>query len=103
MKTCQQRLRQHSAKLGIAIHENLGAIESFEKTPTGVQMIFSKDGHRNGAEATVVVAVGWAAQTAGLCLATAGVESDHRGCVKLDGYGRTSARISSRRGMSPVA
>jgi len=76
---------------GIAVHENFGAIDSFEKTPAGVRMIFSKDGRRDSAEATlVVVAVGWEAKTAGLSLATAGVETDHRGFVKVDGYGRTS-------------
>ena len=54
-------------------------------------MIFSKDRHRDSAEAAlVVVAVGWVAKTAGLSLATAGVETDHRGFVKVDGYGRTS-------------
>ena len=31
---------------GIVVRENFGAIESFEKTPTGVRMIFSKDGVR---------------------------------------------------------
>ena len=78
-------------ELGIAVHEDIGAIESFEKTPTGVRMIFSKDRHRDSAEAAlVVVAVGWVAKTAGLSLATAGVETDHRGFVKVDGYGRTS-------------
>jgi hypothetical protein len=41
-----------------------GAIESFEKTPTGVRMNFTKDGHRGIAKATVaVVAVGWMADT----------------------------------------
>ncbi len=77
---------------GMVVQENFGAIESFEKTPTGVRMIFSKDGHRDSAEATLaVVAVGWAADTAGLGLATAGVEIDRRGFVKVDGYLRTSA------------
>jgi len=77
---------------GIVVHENFGAIESFEKTPTGVRMIFSKNGDdRDSAEATLaVVAVGWAADTEGLSLATAGVEIDHRGFVKVDGYLRTS-------------
>ena len=76
---------------GIAVRENFGAIESFEKTPTGVRMIFSKDRHRDSAEATlVVVAVGWTANTAGLSLDTAGVETDHRGFVKVDDYCRTS-------------
>ncbi len=75
----------------IAVHENIGAIEVFEKTPTGVRMIFSRDGIQGSAEATLaVVAVGWAADTAGLSLATAGVEIDHRGFVKVDEYLRTS-------------
>ena len=77
---------------GIVVHENFGAIESFEKTPAGVRMIFSKDGNRDSAEATLaVVAVGWVANTAGLSLAAAGVETDHRGFVKVDAYLRTSA------------
>ena len=76
---------------GIAVHENFGAVEFFEKTPTGVRMIFSRNGNRESAEATLaVLAVGWVADTAGLGLATAGVETDHRGFVQVDGYLRTS-------------
>ena len=76
---------------GIVVHENFGTIESFEKTPTGVRMIFSKNGDRDSAEATLaVVAVGWVADTAGLGLAAVGVEPDLRGFVKVDGYLRTS-------------
>src|SRR5215208_3909401 len=33
-------------KSGIEVRENFGAIDSFEKTPTGVRMNFSKNGHR---------------------------------------------------------
>src|SRR5262249_38503084 len=52
---------------GIAVHETFGAIEAFEKTATCVRMIFAKDGQRFDAEATtVVVAVGWAAETSEL-------------------------------------
>jgi dihydrolipoamide dehydrogenase len=77
---------------GIVVRENFGAIESFEKTRAGVRMNFSRQGERHSAEATLaVVAVGWAADTAGLDLATAGVAVDHRGFVKVDGYLRTSA------------
>jgi pyruvate/2-oxoglutarate dehydrogenase complex dihydrolipoamide dehydrogenase (E3) component len=77
---------------GIVVRENFGKIESFEKTPGGVRMIYSKDGARDSAEAAlVVVAVGWVANTAGLSLATAGVETDHRGFVRVDDYLRTSA------------
>ena len=76
---------------GIVVHENFGTIESFEKAPTGVRMNFSKNGDRNSAEATLaVVAVGWQADTAGLHLVTAGVETESRGFVKVDGYLRTS-------------
>src|SRR5207342_266081 len=65
---------------GIVVHENIGAIQSFEKTPAGVRMIFSGNGDCDSAEAALaVVAVGWVADTAGLSLATAGVETDHRG------------------------
>ena len=49
--------------------ENFGEIESFEKTPSGVRMIFAKDGARDSAEAALaVVAVGWVANTTGLNL-----------------------------------
>jgi pyruvate/2-oxoglutarate dehydrogenase complex dihydrolipoamide dehydrogenase (E3) component len=77
---------------GMLVHEGFGSIESFEKTPSGVRMVFSKNGARDSAEAAVaVVAVGWAADTDGLSLATAGVETDPRGYVRVDRYLRTSA------------
>ena len=77
---------------GIVVRENFGTIEAFEKTPNGVRVVFSKDGAWDSAEAAlVVVAVGWVADTAGLSLATAGVETDHRGFVRVDAYLRTSA------------
>ena len=80
------------------MHENFGKIESFEKTPTGVRMIFSKDGVRHSAEATLaVVAVGWVADTAGLGLAAADVETDLRGFVQVDAYLRTSTPTYLRR------
>src|SRR5258705_8969208 len=72
---------------GIVVHENFGTIESFEKTPTGVRMIFSKNGDRDSAEARLaVVAGGWVADTARLSLATAGGETDHLCFVKDDEY-----------------
>jgi hypothetical protein len=36
---------------GMVVEENFDAIESFEKTPTGVPMTFSKDGRWNSTEA----------------------------------------------------
>jgi dihydrolipoamide dehydrogenase len=75
----------------IAVHENMGAIEAFEKTPAGVRMIFSRNGIQCSAEATLaIVAVGWVADTGGLSLATAGIETDQRGFIKVDEYLRTS-------------
>ena len=77
---------------GIVVREDFGKIELFEKTPSGVRMIFAKDGVRDSAEATLaVVAVGWVANTAGLKLGAVGVEFDQRGFVKVDSYLRTSA------------
>ena len=78
-------------KAGIAVHKDFGAIDSFEKTSTGVRMRFSKDGIQRSAEAALVaVAAGWVADTAGLNLSAAGVAGDHRGFVKVDEYLRTS-------------
>ena len=77
---------------GIIVHENFGAIDSFEKTSAGVRMNFSKDGKRYSAEAALaVVAAGWVANTRGLNLAAAGVLADNRGFVKVDEYLATSA------------
>ncbi len=76
---------------GIVVREDFGDIESFEKTAKGVRMNFSKDGARDTAEAAfAVVAVGWVANTTGLSLQTAGVETDSRGFVQVDAYLRTS-------------
>ena len=77
---------------GIVVREGFGAIESFEKTASGVRMVFTKEGVRDGAEAALaVVAVGWVADAGGLNLPAAGVETDSRGFVWIDAYLRTSA------------
>jgi dihydrolipoamide dehydrogenase len=77
---------------GIVVREDFGTIESFEKTPSGVRMIFSKNGAKDSAEAALaVVAIGWVADTPGLNLVAAGVETDSRGFVRVDAYLRTSA------------
>jgi dihydrolipoamide dehydrogenase len=76
---------------GIQVHENFGRIESFEKTSSGVRMIFSKNGAHHSAEAALIVAaVGWEANTASLNLSSAGVDLDHRGFVCVDSYLQTS-------------
>ena len=77
---------------GIAVQENFGTIESFEKTPSGIRMHFSKNGNRESAQAALaVVAIGWVANTAALDLSKAGVETNARGFVGVDEYLRTSA------------
>ncbi|MFL6254558.1 MAG: dihydrolipoyl dehydrogenase family protein [Pyrinomonadaceae bacterium] len=77
---------------GIEVREAFGVIESFEKTPAGVRMHFSRDGRRAEAEAALAVtAIGWAANTAGLNLARAGVETGARHFVRVDEFQRTSA------------
>jgi pyruvate/2-oxoglutarate dehydrogenase complex dihydrolipoamide dehydrogenase (E3) component len=76
---------------GVIVREDFGVIDSFEKTPNGVRIILTKDGHRDSAEAALaVVAVGWVADAAGLNLAKAGVETDSRGYVRVDNYLQTS-------------
>ena len=77
---------------GIEITENFGAIESFEKTPAGVRMMFSKNGERRDVEATLaVIAIGWTANTTGLDLPNAGIETDTRGFIQVDKFLRTTA------------
>jgi len=77
---------------GIEVRENFGTIESFEKTPAGVRMVYLKDGERRQVEATLVVtAIGWTANTTGLDLSNADIETDARGFIRIDKFLRTSA------------
>ena len=67
-------------------------IESFEKTPSGVRMNFSKDGDRDSAEASLaVVAVGWVAEHGRAESRGGGRRDRSRGFVHVDPYLRTSA------------
>lgn len=77
---------------GVVVREDFGAIDSFEKTPVGVRMWFSKEGRRESVEASLVVsAIGWKANTADLDLVTAGVLTDERGFIRVDEFLRTSS------------
>jgi dihydrolipoamide dehydrogenase len=77
---------------GIAVHEDFGEIESFEKTLTGVRMSYHRNGDRKSAEASLaVVAIGWQANTAELNLGVTGAKIDDRGFVLVDSYLQTSA------------
>jgi dihydrolipoamide dehydrogenase len=79
-------------RAGMGVHEAFGAIERFEPVPEGVRMVFAKDGKRSSLAATLVVtAVGWTANTDGLDLPRASVDTDARGFVRVDEQLRTSA------------
>jgi dihydrolipoamide dehydrogenase len=76
---------------GMVVREGFGSIDRFEQTSNGVRMLFSKDGVSDQAEAeVVVVAIGWQADTVGLNLPAAGVETTSRGYIAVDAYLRTS-------------
>ncbi|MFL5296113.1 MAG: dihydrolipoyl dehydrogenase family protein [Phenylobacterium sp.] len=77
---------------GVEVNEDFGSIECFERTPGGVRMTYAKNGVRKSAEAALaVVAVGWTAETTGLNLPGAGVETDNRGFIRTDTHQQTSA------------
>ena len=77
---------------GIAVREDFGSIESFEKTTAGIRMNFTKGGVRASAEAALaVIAVGWVANTSGMNIAAEGIDTDDRGFVKVNEYLQTSA------------
>jgi pyruvate/2-oxoglutarate dehydrogenase complex dihydrolipoamide dehydrogenase (E3) component len=68
---------------GIDVKEDFGVIDSFEKSPTGVRMRFTKDGEPQFAEASLaVIAVGWVANTSQLGLPQAAVETNRKGFIE---------------------
>jgi pyruvate/2-oxoglutarate dehydrogenase complex dihydrolipoamide dehydrogenase (E3) component len=77
---------------GVRILEHAGTIERFEPSPAGVRLVHSKNGTQAHLDATLaVVAVGWVANTDGLDLAAAGVQTDPRGYIKVDSQLRTTS------------
>lgn len=77
---------------GVRILEHAGTIERFEPCPAGVRLVYSRSGAQSHVDATLaVVAVGWVANTDGLDLAAAGVQTDPRGYIKVDSRLRTTA------------
>ena len=89
VSTAVEQAFRHS---GIDVRKEFGAIEAFEKTPTGIRMLFRKGEETLSAEATLaVIAIGWIANTEGLNLQKTGVETDNRGFIQVDQYLRTSA------------
>ena len=77
---------------GVEVHEGFGVIERFERTLTGIRMVYARDGEILGAEAELAVAaIGWTAETTALNLAAAGVTTDARGFIAVDEFQRTTA------------
>jgi len=77
---------------GITVYENFGTIGRFEKSAGGVRMTYAKNGiPRNHEASVVIVAIGWAADTAGLRLPAAGVNLNPRGYISVDSHLQTSA------------
>jgi pyruvate/2-oxoglutarate dehydrogenase complex dihydrolipoamide dehydrogenase (E3) component len=76
---------------GMIVREDFGSIDSFERIDGGVRMNFSREGVQDSVEAElVVVAIGWVADTGGLNLSAAGIQTDTRGYVAVDNCMRTS-------------
>ncbi len=72
--------------------ENFGNIDGFAQCEARVRMSYSRDGEQKIADAALVVrAIGWEADTLGLDLTAAGVETNARGFVGVDKFLQTSA------------
>ncbi len=70
---------------GVEILEHAGTIERFDPCADGVRLVYSTNGERAQIDATLaVVAVGWVANTSGLNLAAAGVQTERRGYIEVD-------------------
>ncbi len=80
------------AASGVDIVEDAGTIDGFERSAAGVRLLYSSGTGQQSIEAALaVVAAGWVADTAGLALARAGVQTDRRGYVEVDAHLRTTA------------
>lgn len=80
------------AASGVQIVEDAGAIDRFERCASGVRLLHtSASGQQSIEAALAVVAVGWVADTAGMALDRAGVQTGRRGFVEVDAQLRTTA------------
>ena len=80
------------AASGVQVVEDAGTIDRFERCATGVRLLHScAKGQQSIDAALAVVAAGWVAETAGLALDRAGVQTDRRGYVDVDAQLRTTA------------
>jgi pyruvate/2-oxoglutarate dehydrogenase complex dihydrolipoamide dehydrogenase (E3) component len=77
---------------GIDVRENFGTISHFERLPEGVRMMVSQGPDTIAVEAEYVVcAIGWIADSEGLNLAAAGVQTNANSFIEVDDTLRTSA------------
>jgi pyruvate/2-oxoglutarate dehydrogenase complex dihydrolipoamide dehydrogenase (E3) component len=80
------------AASGVQVIEDAGTIDRFEPCAAGVRLLHSSGKGQQGIEAALaVVAAGWAADTTGLALDRASVQTDRRGYVAVDAQLRTTA------------
>jgi dihydrolipoamide dehydrogenase len=80
------------AAAGVQIVQDAGTIDRFERCTAGVRMLHSSASGQQSIEAALaVVAAGWVADTAGLALDRAGVQTSRRGYVEVDAQLRTTA------------
>ena len=80
------------AASGVQIVQDAGAIDRFERCAAGVRLLHSSARGQQSIEATLaVVAAGWVADTDGLALDRAGVQTSQRGYVEVDAQLRTTA------------
>jgi pyruvate/2-oxoglutarate dehydrogenase complex dihydrolipoamide dehydrogenase (E3) component len=80
------------AASGVQIVQDAGTIDRFERCTAGVRMLHSPASGQQSIEAALaVVAAGWVADTAGLALDRAGVQTSRRGYVEVDAQLRTTA------------
>ena len=84
-------VRAALAAAGVQVTEGAGTIDRFERCASGVRLVHSAgDGPHSIDASLAVVAAGWVAATDGLDLDRAGVQTDRRGFVQVDGYLRTT-------------
>ena len=70
---------------GIDVREGFGRIREFQTTDAAVRIIFDGEKATESVEASVAVgAIGWQADTVGLNLAAAGVDTTPRGYIAVD-------------------
>ncbi len=77
---------------GIDVREHFGAISHFESIPGGIRMLVREGERVVAIEAELAAcAIGWIADTKGLNLTAAGVQTNSRGFIAVDDALRTSA------------